>query len=49
MLRQNELATYVVVMVAKLSWQPQGYVNNSFILRCMKFMFGMAALQDNGG
>ena len=44
MLGQNELAIYIIATIAKLPWQPQGYINNSFVLRCMKFTFGMEFL-----
>ena len=32
---------YLVAMVTKLPWQPQCYVNNSFVLSPIEVIFGM--------
>ena len=32
---------YLVVMVTRLQWQPQCYVNNSSVLSPIKVTFGM--------
>ena len=32
---------YLVLMVLKLPWQPQCYVNNSFVLSLIEVNFGM--------
>ena len=32
---------YLVVMVTGFSWQPQCYVNNSFVLSPIEVIFGM--------
>ena len=31
---------YLIVMVTRLPWQPQCYVNNSFVLSVIKVIFG---------
>ena len=37
-------ATYLVAMVTRLTWQPQLYVNNSFVLSHIESTFGMGVL-----
>ena len=32
---------YLVVMATRLPWQPQHYVNNSFVLSLVEVIFGM--------
>ena len=32
---------YLIVMVTRLPWQPQCYVNNSFVLSFIEVIFGM--------
>ena len=32
---------YLIVMVARLPWQPQCYVDNSFVLSAIEIIFGM--------
>ena len=34
-------------MVTRLPWQPQCYVNNSFVLNHIDFTFGMVLLYNN--
>ena len=40
-------ASYLVAMVTELSWQPQRYVNNSFVSSHIESTFGMELLWDN--
>ena len=32
---------YLVLMVTRLPWQPEGYVNNSFVLSLIEVISGM--------
>ena len=39
--------TYLVAMVTWLPWQPQCYVNNSFVLSPIEVIFGMKLSWDD--
>ena len=40
-------ATYLIAMVTKLPWQPQLYVNNSFVLSWIESIFGIEVLWED--